>query len=83
VELVIGVAREGERREARRADRNAEFLHEFADERLFRPLARLQLAARKLPQARQRASGRALRQQNAAVGVDQRAGDDENELHDR
>ena len=53
---------------------------QFADQRLLRPLAGLDLAAGKFPQARERLAFRALRDQHALVGIDQRAGDDEGEL---
>src|SRR5580658_4661394 len=45
----IAMAREGERSEAGFLDRNPQLLLELADERLFRPFARLDLAARELP----------------------------------
>jgi hypothetical protein len=41
------------------------------------------LAAGKLPEAGERLALRALRDQHALVGVDQRAGDHEREFHDR
>jgi hypothetical protein len=47
----------------------------------FRPFAGLQLAAGKFPQAGQRLAFRPLCDQHAAVGIDQRAGDDEEEFH--
>jgi len=49
VELRIGVAREGEWGEAGLLDRDAEFLVEFADQRLFGPLTLVELAAGKFP----------------------------------
>jgi len=77
----ICVAREGERRKACFCDCNSQFLRKLADERLFRPFARFHFAAWELPQPRHRASGRALRKQNAPVGIDQRACRDQNKLH--
>src|SRR5215471_12961844 len=77
----ICVAREGEWSEARLCDRDPRFLPELAGERLFRPLARFHFAARELPQPRHRAPSGALRKQNAPVGIDQRAGGDQNKLH--
>ena len=75
------MAGEGERRETSLADGDADFLMQFADQRLLRPFAGLDLAAGKFPQACQRLAFRALRDQYALVGVDQRAGDDEGEFH--
>ena len=64
----------GERkgREATRRDIDAEFLGQLADQRRLRGLAAIDLAAGKLPETRHRLALRALRQQDAAVGVDQR-----------
>ena len=44
-------------------------------------LARFDLAARKFPQARQRLALGALGEEDAAVGVDQGDGRDEDDLH--
>jgi hypothetical protein len=52
----------------------------FANQGRFRPFARLKLAAGKFPQARQRLALRPLRDQNAIVGIDQSAGDDQGEF---
>ena len=49
MKIFIGVAGKGQRREARLADVDADLLVQFADQRLLRPLARLDLAAGKLP----------------------------------
>jgi hypothetical protein len=56
---------------------DAELLVKLAHQRLLRRLAGLDLAAGKLPETGQRLSLRPLRQKDAAVGIDQRAGDDE------
>ena len=48
--------------------------------RLLRPFAGFDLAAGKFPQASERLALRALREQHALVGVDQRAGDHEGKL---
>jgi len=55
----------------------------FADQRLFRPLAGFELAAWEFPQAGKRPALRALRDQHALVGVNQRAGGHQSEFHDR
>ena len=75
MKVIIGVAGKGQRRETGFADADADFLVQFADQRLLRPLAGLDLAAGKFPQPRQRLALRPLRDQHALVGVDQRAGD--------
>jgi len=66
-----------------RACTNPQFLAQFADETLFGPLARLQLAAGELPQARQLFARRALGDQHAPVDVDERDGDDGENPHER
>src|SRR5260370_538984 len=66
----VGVARKGDRREARLADGDADFFLQLADQRLFRPFAGLDLAAGKLPEARERFALRPLRDQDALVGID-------------
>src|SRR3954451_2501417 len=83
MKALIGVAREGERRQAGFLDRDAELLVEFAYQGFLGPLAGLDLAARKLPQPRQLLAFRALRQKNAIVRVDQGDGDDEGEFERR
>ena len=74
------MARKGQRREALFLDGDSQLLIQFADQSRLRPFARLDLAARKFPQARHRFSVGALRQQHASVGIDQRAGGDKNEF---
>ncbi len=83
MEGLVGVACEGEGGETRLAHGDAELLVQFADQRILRPFAVIQLAAGKLPQSGERLAFRPLRDQHAVVGVDQCAGDDEGELHDR
>jgi len=48
-EIIVGVTGKGQRREAGFADGDADFLVQFADQRRFRPLAGLDLAAGKFP----------------------------------
>ena len=81
MEFEIGVAREGQRRQAVLLDGDAEFFRKLADQRGFRPLARFELAAGELPEACQGLAFRALRDEDAVVGIDQGAGDDEKQLH--
>ncbi len=83
MEVGIDVAREGQRREAVRFDRNAELFLKFTDERVLRPFARLDLPAGKLPQALERFAFGPLREQHPSVGVDQRRRDDERQPHER
>src|SRR5262245_65724374 len=80
MKIRIGVAGEGERREAGFADDDAELLLELADQGLFGALARLDLAAGKFPQARHRFAGGALGDQHAAVRVNEGAGGDQDEV---
>ena len=77
------MAGEGQRREAVRFDRNAKLFHEFADERVLRPFAGVNLPAGELPQALEGFAFGPLREQHPSVGVDQRRRDDEHELHER
>ncbi|CDX42391.1 hypothetical protein MPLDJ20_50027 [Mesorhizobium plurifarium] len=77
MEIVIGMAGEGERRQARNLRFDAEFLMQFADQALLRRLAGLDLAAWKLPQPGELFTLGTLRQEDAPVGVDQRAGGDQ------
>ena len=62
---------------------DAELLAQFADQRVLRPLAGVDLAAGKLPQALELLALRPLRDQHAAVDVDQRRRDDQEQLHER
>jgi hypothetical protein len=78
VKRIVSVARKNERSEAGLTDIYSEFLLQFPDQGLLRALARLDLAARKLPQAGELLALRPLGDQDAAVGVDQGHGDDEN-----
>lgn len=57
-------------------DRDAQFFIQFANEAGFRRLAGLDLAAWKLPKARQLLALRALADQHPAIGIDQGGGRD-------
>ena len=70
------MAREGQRREAGLLHRDPELLAQLADQRLLRSLARLDLAAGKLPQACELLSFGPLGQKDAVVRVDQGDGND-------
>ena len=65
---------EGERCEAARLDIDAELFFKLADQRPFRRLAVMHLAAGKFPKPGHGLALRPLSQQHAAVGVDQRDG---------
>ena len=71
----VSETREGEGGETRSLHDDAEFLGEFADQRLLRALAGVDLAAGKFPEAGQRLALGALRDQHPSVGVDEGAGD--------
>ena len=77
------MAGEGQRREAVRFDRNSKLFHEFADERVFRSFAGVNLPAGKLPQSLECFAFGPLREQHPSVGVDQRRRDDEHKPHER
>src|SRR5215207_1086793 len=79
VEALVAVARESERGEAGLAYGDAELLVKLADERVLRALAGLHLSARELPQPGERLSLRALRDEHAVVGIDERDRGDEEE----
>jgi hypothetical protein len=74
MKICIRMAREGERRQTRLRDFDPELLAQFADERIFRRLARLHFAAGKFPKPGERLAFRPLGQQHASIGVDKRAG---------
>ena len=69
MKLLIGVAGKGERSQAGFLHIDGQFFLQFADQRRFRPLVRLNLAARKFPQACQGFSFRPLGNQHAAIRI--------------
>lgn len=71
----------GQRRQTFLLDDNSQFLLQFADQTLFRPLSGLDFAAGKLPKAGHRFAFRALGDEHTSVRIDERAGSDENEIH--
>ena len=81
MEVLIGVAGEGQGCEAGFGDVDAELFLQFTDQCGFWALARFDLAAGKFPQAAELLVRWALRQQHAAVLVDQGHGGDEDDLH--
>src|SRR5262249_16380121 len=62
-------------------DADPQLLLQLPDQGLLRPLARLDLAAGKFPQARHRLAPRAPRDQHAGVRIDESASGDEDEVH--
>ena len=64
-------------------DYHSKLLAQLTNQCLFGAFSRLELAAGKFPQAGKLLAFRALRDQHPVVGVDQGAGDDESEFHDR
>jgi hypothetical protein len=73
------VTGENERGQASGLDIDAQFLAQFADQRRFRPLAGLDLAAGELPKARERLARRPAGDQHPAVHIDQGGGDDQDD----
>src|SRR5208337_4833347 len=59
-----------------------EFLVQFTDQGLFRPLVHFDLAAGKLPKPRKRLALRTLCDQHAAIRVDERGGSNEQKFHE-
>ena len=76
----VAVACERERRKTRRLDGDAEFFGKFAHECSLRRFAVFNFSARKLPEPGERLAGRALRKQNAIVGINQRDGYDKEQF---
>ncbi len=70
MKLVVGVAGEGQRREAGLLDLNAKLFAQFADQGGFRALARFDLAAREFPETGQLLALRPLGDQDSIVRVD-------------
>lgn len=80
VKGLVGVAGEGQRRKAGNLGPDAQFLVQFTDKGLFRRFTVLHLAAGKLPQAGERLALGPLRQKNAAILIEKRAGSDQQNL---
>ncbi len=80
MEVGIGVTCKGKRRETSLAHRYREFLAQFPYQGIFRSLAILDFAAGEFPETGHRLALRSLRDQDAAVGVDERAGGDKNKF---
>ena len=72
---------EGEGREAGRLHLDRQFLAQFANQRILRPLAGIEFAAGELPEAFEFLARRALGDEDAIVLVDEGAGDDEQDVH--
>ena len=83
MEIVVGVAREGQRREAGRLDLDAELLAQFSDQRVLRPLPVVDTCRRETPTGPRAAALRPLGDEHAAVDVDQRSRHDEQQPHER
>jgi hypothetical protein len=74
------VARKCKRREAGLVHRYCELLAQFAYQGVFRPLALLDLAAGKFPEAGHGFALRSFRDQHTAVRIDERAGSDKSQF---
>jgi len=83
VEVGVAMARKRQGREAGGVGRDAQFLVEFADEGGLGGLTGFDLAAREFPETGHGLAGRSLGEEDAAVGVDERDGRDEDDLHER
>jgi hypothetical protein len=81
VKILIGVARKSQGCETRLLDDNSKLLLQLPDQRILWALARVDLAAGEFPEAGHRFSGRPLRDQDASVGVNERAGGDQDDLY--
>ena len=78
VKGIVSVAGEDEGRQAAFLDVDVQFFLQLADQGLFGPFARLDLAAWKLPQPGQFLALGPFGDQHATVHVDQGDGDDQN-----
>ena len=70
-----------QRRQTLLIDDDSQFLLQFTDQTLFRAFSGLDLAAGKLPKTGHRLAFRTLAEEHTSVGVDERAGCDEDEIH--
>ena len=80
MEAIVTMRGEGEGGKVFFLDRDAEFFPKLADQSRFRGFVRVELAAGKFPEPGQCLAFRALRDQDALVGVDQGAGDDQGQF---
>jgi hypothetical protein len=80
MKIRLSMAREGQGSETGLADDYSQFLVQFPDECFFRPLAALDLAAGKFPKPGHRLAFGPLRDEHAAVGVDEGTRGNENDL---
>ncbi len=80
MEIWIGVARKSKWRQARLTHCYRELLAEFSYQGIFRPLAILDLAAWEFPETGHRLALRSLRNQHAAICIDERASGNEDDL---
>ena len=79
MEIGIAVTRERKRGEACFPNGYSQLLRQFPDQRFFRTLTRLDLAAGKFPKPGHRLAGRPLGDEHAAVGIDEGAGNNKNQ----
>ena len=80
VELIIGVTGKGKRSQTGFSHVYAQFFLQLANKRGFRLFSRFHLATGKLPQSGQVFTFGALRNQDTTIPINQRTGNDENEL---
>src|SRR5262249_48000607 len=79
MEIRVAVGRKNKWGETSLLDGNAKFLLHLADDRIFRPFSRLDLAARELPEPGHRFALGTSGQQHPFVRVDERASRHQNE----
>ena len=83
MKIVIGVACKSERRQTVLFYCDAKFLMQFTNKSLFRTFACLDFAARKFPEPRHAFAFRAFSNQNAAIRINKRTGNNEQKFHNK
>lgn len=82
MEIVIGMACKSEWCQAGLFHRDAELFMQFANKRLFGTFTRLDFAARKFPEPRHAFAFRPFSNQNTAVRINKRTGNNEKQFQD-
>ena len=82
MEILIAERGEGQRREAGLFDGDPQFFVQFPDQALFGAFARFHFAARKFPEPRHAFAFRPFSNQNTAVRINKRTGNNEKQFQD-